>query len=81
MKELEIKYRQDKDYRELFSIMIDSHICEDTAIGIKSRAPKSYSVQVRFLTAESMRLKSKEPIKPSMRSTILSVQRLPMDPM
>lgn len=34
MKELEKKYRQDKDYRELFSIMIDSHICEDKAIGI-----------------------------------------------
>ena len=34
MKELDVKYYPGKDYRELFSIMIDSHICEDTAIGI-----------------------------------------------
>lgn len=34
MKELEIKYHSDVDYRELFNIMIDSHICEDKAIGI-----------------------------------------------
>lgn len=34
MKELGVKYYQDKDYRELFNIMIDSFICEDFAIGI-----------------------------------------------
>ena len=34
MKELDVNYREDKDYRELFSIMIDSNICEDTAVGI-----------------------------------------------
>lgn len=36
MKELDIEYRQDKDYRELFSIMIDSSLCEATAIGINN---------------------------------------------
>ena len=34
MKELDGNYHQDRDYHELFSIMIDSHLCEDTAIGI-----------------------------------------------
>lgn len=34
MKELDIKYRGDIDYHELFSVMIDSNTCEDTAIGI-----------------------------------------------
>lgn len=34
MKELDVKYRDDIDYRELFSVMIDSSTCEDTAIGI-----------------------------------------------
>lgn len=34
MKMLDEKYREGQDYRELFSIMIDSNRCEDTAIGI-----------------------------------------------
>ena len=34
MIQLDQKYHQDEDYRELFSIMIDSLRCEDTAIGI-----------------------------------------------
>ena len=34
MKELDQKYHQEGEYRELFSIMIDSCRCEDTAIGI-----------------------------------------------
>ena len=34
MKELDVNYRYDENYRELFTIMIDSNICEDKAIGI-----------------------------------------------
>lgn len=34
MKELDVKYYPGKDYRELFDIMVDSHKCEDTCIGI-----------------------------------------------
>lgn len=34
MKELGINYRADNDYRELFNIMVDPHICEHTTIGI-----------------------------------------------
>lgn len=34
MKELDVKCYKDNEYRELFSVMIDSHICEDKAIGI-----------------------------------------------
>lgn len=34
MKELGINHRNEEKYRELFSIMIDSNICEETAIGI-----------------------------------------------
>lgn len=30
MRELGLKYYSDEDYHELFSIMIDSIICEDT---------------------------------------------------
>ena len=41
MKELEIKYRQN-EYRELFSIMIDSNICEETAIGITNEGQLLY---------------------------------------
>lgn len=34
MRQLEIKYKPDKEYHELFNVMIDSLTCEDTAIGI-----------------------------------------------
>jgi len=34
MKELDVKYRGDIDYRELFNVMIDTNVCEDTAVGI-----------------------------------------------
>lgn len=34
MKRLDVKYRQNKDYRELFSVTIDAFTCEDTAVGI-----------------------------------------------
>ena len=42
MKELDISYHHDKDYRELFSIMIDSNLCEDTAIGITNEGELLY---------------------------------------
>ena len=34
MKELEIKHRQEIEYRELFDVMIDSHSCEDYTVGL-----------------------------------------------
>lgn len=34
MKELDINYRHENNYRELFSVRINSLTCEDTAIGI-----------------------------------------------
>ena len=34
MEDLGTKYCSNEEYHELFSIMIDSHICEDTAIAI-----------------------------------------------
>ena len=34
MKELGLNYRRDNEFRELFNVMIDSHICEVFAIGI-----------------------------------------------
>ena len=34
MKELNVKYHSDKDYRELFKTMLDASTCEDHAVGI-----------------------------------------------
>lgn len=42
MKELGVKYYNDKDYRELFNIMIDSFTCEDIAIGITNEGELLY---------------------------------------
>ena len=42
MKELGTEFYCDKDYRELFNIMIDSHICEDTAVGITKKGELLY---------------------------------------
>ena len=42
MKELNVEYHSDKDYRELFSIMIDSRICEATAVGITNAGELLY---------------------------------------
>lgn len=39
---LDVKYRCDIDYRELFSIMIDSLTCEDTAVGITKEGELLY---------------------------------------
>lgn len=43
MKELGVKHYSDNEYRELFNIMIDSHICEDKAIGITSDGELLYA--------------------------------------
>lgn len=43
MKELGVKHYGDNEYRELFNIMIDSQICEDTAIGITSDGELLYA--------------------------------------
>lgn len=42
MRELGLKYYSDEDYHELFSIMIDSIICEDTAVGITNEGKLLY---------------------------------------
>ena len=42
MKELDVKYHPDEEYRELFSIMIDSYICEETCIGITNAGELLY---------------------------------------
>lgn len=42
MKLLDVKYRCDIDYRELFSIMIDSNTCEDIAVGITNEGELLY---------------------------------------
>lgn len=42
MKELDVNYRPGKDYRELFSVMIDSNICEDTVVGITNAGELLY---------------------------------------
>ena len=42
MKELDVKYYPNEDYRELFNIMIDSNICEDTCIGITNAGELLY---------------------------------------
>ena len=42
MKELGLEYCSDKDYRQLFNIMIDSHICEDSVIGITNNGELLY---------------------------------------
>jgi len=42
VKELDVKYYPSKDYRELFSIMIDLGKCEDTCVGITNAGELLY---------------------------------------
>lgn len=42
MKKLDRKYYPGKDYRELFSVMIDANKCEDTAVGITNEGELLY---------------------------------------
>ncbi len=43
MKELNVKYHSDKDYRELFKTMRDASICEDHAVGITNDGKLIYA--------------------------------------
>lgn len=43
MKELGVQHFSDSEYRELFHIMIDTHICEDKAIGITNSGELLYA--------------------------------------